>query len=162
MVPSLNSHNSDPRCPIVLNSFPMARPLLGLGDGHRNCPFLARVISIQSIDMKWHFWAFILRNGGINSGFHCQDVGPASLGGVKINKYQAAKWNIYILFTYFNFSGGIIFTWGAHSTMVYAVTRGTPGTGSGCPWPTLCRSSGWRTLRWAFSAWDNGDKASLM
>ena len=34
-----------------------------------------------------------------------------------------------------------------------AVTRGTLGTGRGCLWPTLCRSSGWRTQRW--------DKASL-
>ena len=34
-LPSLNGHNSDPRGPIDLNSFPMDRPLPGLGDGHR-------------------------------------------------------------------------------------------------------------------------------
>ena len=61
-LPSLNGHNLDPRGPIDLNSFPMARPLPGLGDGHRNCPkslFLARVISVQSMDTKWYFWALL-------------------------------------------------------------------------------------------------------
>ena len=56
----MNGHNLDPRGPIDLNSSLMARPLPGLGDGHRNCPkspSLARVISFQSIDTKWHFRA---------------------------------------------------------------------------------------------------------
>ena len=59
-VPSLNGHNLDPRGQIDLNSSLMARPLPGLGDGHRNCPkspSLARVIIFQSIDTKWHFRA---------------------------------------------------------------------------------------------------------
>ena len=39
-------------------SFPMARPFPGLGYGHRKCPkrpFLAKVISVQSIDTKGDF-----------------------------------------------------------------------------------------------------------
>ena len=66
--PSLNGHNSVPRGPIDLNSFPMDRPLPGLGDGHRKwpkSPFLARVISVQKIPTKWYFWAFFLQNSVI-------------------------------------------------------------------------------------------------
>ena len=67
-LPSLNGHNSDPRGEIDLNSFPMASPLPGLGDGHRKCPkspFLARVISDQSIDTKWHFWVFFYKTASL-------------------------------------------------------------------------------------------------
>ena len=67
---------------IYLNDFIMlkfvnicrsARPFPGLGDGHRNwpkSPFLARVISVQSIASKWHFWAFFTKLGHY-FGFHC-------------------------------------------------------------------------------------------
>ena len=66
--PSLNGHNSVPRGPIDLNSFPMDRPLPGLGDGHRKwpkSPFLARVISVQKIPTKWYFWAFFYETASL-------------------------------------------------------------------------------------------------
>ena len=95
-LPSLNSHNSDHRGTIDLNYFSMARPLPGLGDGHINCPkspFLARVISVQSIDTKWYFWAFFYGTASLFwfsvvllplSGFWPFSFKPrlASLGGV--------------------------------------------------------------------------------
>ena len=103
-LPSLNSHNSDPRGPIDLNYFSMPRPLPGLGDGHINCPqspFLARVISVQSIDTKW-FWAFFYGTASLFwfslvllplSGFWPFSFKPrlASLGGV-ITDYL--KWKL--------------------------------------------------------------------
>ena len=73
-LPSLRGHSSGPRGPIDLNfSFSMARPLPGLGDGHRNwpkSPFLARVISVQSIPTKGVFWAFFMKRRHY-VGFHC-------------------------------------------------------------------------------------------
>ena len=93
---NLNGHNLDLRGPTDQNSFPMARPLPGLGDGHRKwpkSPFLARVISVQCIPTKWHFWAFFYEMASLFwfslflfplSGFWPFSFKPprAALGGV--------------------------------------------------------------------------------
>ena len=85
-LPSLNGHNLDPRGPIDLNFFPMARPLSGLGDGHRNCPkslFLAKVICVQSNYTKWYFRATFYKMTSLFCFhcyyLHCQDFGSSLL-----------------------------------------------------------------------------------
>ena len=66
----------------ILNSFPMARALPGLGNWHWKCPkspFLARVKSVQSIDTKWHFLAILYETVSLFWFslflFRCQDFG---------------------------------------------------------------------------------------